>query len=111
MKDRIMNPQSIEDIVPLDDFKAHCVAKTLLHTKGSKVNACLILNITQVTLFSYLKRFDIRWVERWFEIKQPVRQLRDCFEYKTVDGKVKLAGGERLDGHKKRFFKGKQNDE
>ena len=102
-----MNPQSIEDIVPLDDFKAHCVAKTLLHTKGSKVKACLILDITQVTLFSYLKRFNIKWVERWFEVKQPVRQLRDCFEYQTANGETRVAIGERLDNNKKRFFKGK----
>ena len=105
MKDRIMNPQSIEDIVPLDDFKAHCVAKTLLHTKGSKVNACLILNITQVTLFSYLERYQIKWVERWYQFVQPVRQLRDCFEYKTVGGDTRLAVGERLDTDKKRFFR------
>lgn len=105
MKDRIMNPQSIEDIVPLDDFKAHCVAKTLLHTKGSKVNACLILNITQVTLFSYIERYQIKWVERWYQFTQPVRQLRDCFEYKTVGGDTRLAVGERLDTDKKRFFR------
>ena len=107
MKDRIMNPQSIEDIVPLDDFKAHCVAKTLLHTKGSKVKAGLILNITQVTLFSYLKRFDIKWVERWFTVPEPRRQLRDCFEYKTVSGETRVAIGERLDNDKKRRFKGR----
>ena len=106
MKDRIMNPQSIEDVVPLDDFKAHCVAKTLLHTRGNKVKAGLILNITQVTLFSYLKRFGIRWVERWFEIKQPIRQLRDCFEHKTANGETRLAVGERLDNDKKKRFKG-----
>ena len=100
-----MNPQSIEDIVPLDDFKAHCVAKTLLHTKGSKVNACLILNITQVTLFSYIERYQIKWVERWYQFVQPVRQLRDCFEYKTVGGDTRLAVGERLDTDKKRFFR------
>ena len=105
MKDRIMNPQSIEDIVPLDDFKAHCVAKTLLHTKGSKVNACLILNITQVTLFSYIERYQIKWVERWYQFVQPVKQLRDCFEYKTVGGNTRLAVGERLDTDKKRFFR------
>ena len=105
MKDRIMNPQSIEDIVPLDDFKAHCVAKTLLHTKGSKVNACLILNITQVTLFSYIERYQIKWVERWYHFVQPIRQLRDCFEYKTVGGDTRLAVGERLDTDKKRFFR------
>ena len=106
MKDRIMNPQSSEDVVPLDDFKAQCVAKTLLHTRGNKVKAGLILNITQVTLFSYLKRFGIRWVERWFEIKQPIRQLRDCFEYKTANGETRLAVGERLDNDKKKRFKG-----
>ena len=106
MKDRIMNPQSIEDIVPLDDFKAHCVAKTLLHTKGSKVNACLILNITQVTLFSYIERYQIKWVERWYQFVQPVKQLRDCFEYKTVGGDTRLAVGERLDTDKKKRFKG-----
>ena len=105
MKDRIMNPQSIEDIVPLDDFKAHCVAKTLLHTKGSKVNACLILNITQVTLFSYIERYQIKWVERWYQFVQPVKQLRDCFEYKTIGGDTRLAVGERLDTDKKRFFR------
>ena len=105
MKDRLMNPQSIEDIVPLDDFKAHCVAKTLLHTKGSKVNACLILNITQVTLFSYIERYQIKWVERWYQFVQPVKQLRDCFEYKTVGGDTRLAVGERLDTDKKRFFR------
>ena len=104
--DKIMNPQSIEDIVPLDDFKAHCVAKTLLHTKGNKVKAGLILNITQVTLFSYLKRFRVRWVERWFTINEPRRQLRDCFEYQPVGGETKLAVGERLDNDKKKRFKG-----
>ena len=108
MKDRIMNPQSIEDIVPLDDFKAHCVAKTLLHTKGSKVNACLILNITQVTLFSYIERYQIKWVERWYQFVQPVRQLRDCFEYKTVGGETRLAVGERLDNRYKRFYRGEK---
>ena len=104
--DRIMNPQSIEDIVPLDDFKAHCIAKTLLHTKGNKVKAGLILNITQVTLFSYLKRFRVRWVERWFTVREPSRQLRDCFEYETTSGETRLAVGERLDNNKKRRFKG-----
>ncbi len=104
--DKIMNPQSIEDIVPLDDFKAHCVAKTLLHTKGNKVKAGLILNITQVTLFSYLKRFRVRWVERWFTINEPRRQLRDCFEYKTTSGETRLAVGKRLDNDKKKRFKG-----
>ena len=108
MKDRIMNPQSIEDIVPLDDFKAHCVAKTLLHTKGSKVNACLILNITQVTLFSYIERYQIKWVERWYQFVQPVRQLRDCFEYKTVGGDTRLAVGDRLDNRYKRFYRGEK---
>ena len=108
MKDRIMNPQSIEDFVPLDDFKAHCVAKTLLHTKGSKVNACLILNITQVTLFSYIERYQIKWVERWYQFVQPVKQLRDCFEYKTIGGDTRLAVGERLDNRYKRFYKGKK---
>tara|TARA_A100001201_G_scaffold109163_1_gene93387 strand:+ start:274 stop:579 length:306 start_codon:yes stop_codon:yes gene_type:complete len=101
-----MNPQSIEDIVPLDDFKAHCVAKTLLHTKGNKVKAGLILNITQVTLFSYLKRFRVRWVERWFTVREPRRQLRDCFEYQTVGGETRLVVGERLDNDKKKRFKG-----
>ena len=105
MKDRIMNPQSIEDIVPLDDFKAHCVAKTLLHAKGRKVEAGRILNITQVTLFSYIERFQIKWVERWYRTVQPIRQLRDCFEYKTVGGDTRLAVGERLDTDKKRFFR------
>ena len=105
MKDRIMNPQSIEDIVPLDDFKAHCVAKTLLHAKGRKVEAGRILNITQVTLFSYIERYQIKWVERWYQFTQPVRQLRDCFEYKTVGGDTRLAVGERLDTDKKRFFR------
>jgi len=104
--DKIMNPQSIEDIVPLDDFKAHCVAKTLLHTKGNKVKAGLILNITQVTLFSYLKRFRVRWVERWFTVREPRRQLRDCFEYQTVGGDTRLVVGERLDNDKKKRFKG-----
>ena len=104
--DRIMNPQSIEDVVPLDDFKAHCIAKTLLHTKGNKVKAGLILNITQVTLFSYLKRFRVRWVERWFTIRAPRKQLRDCFEYQTVGGETKLAVGKRLDNDKKKRFKG-----
>ena len=104
--DKIMNPQSIEDIVPLDDFKAHCVAKTLLHTKGNKVKAGLILNITQVTLFSYLKRFRVRWVERWFTVREPRRQLRDCFEYQTVGGETRLVVGERLDNDKKKRFKG-----
>ena len=105
MRDPILNPQSIDEVVPLDDFKAHCVAKTLLHTKGSKVNACLILNITQVTLFSYIERYQIKWVERWYQFTQPVRQLRDCFEYKTVGGDTRLAVGERLDTDKKRFFR------
>ena len=105
MRDPILNPQSIDEVVPLDDFKAHCVAKTLLHTKGSKVNACLILNITQVTLFSYIERYQIKWVERWYQFVQPVRQLRDCFEYKTVGGDTRLAVGERLDTDKKRFFR------
>ena len=104
--DRIMNPQRIEDVVPLDDFKAHCIAKTLLHTKGNKVKAGLILNITQVTLFSYLKRFRVRWVERWFTIREPRKQLRDCFEYQTVGGETKLAVGKRLDNDKKKRFKG-----
>ena len=104
--DRIMNPQSIEDVVPLDDFKAHCIAKTLLHTKGNKVKAGLILNITQVTLFSYLKRFRVRWVVRWFTIREPRKQLRDCFEYQTVGGETKLAVGKRLDNDKKKRFKG-----
>ena len=103
-----MNPQSIEDIVPLDDFKAHCVAKTLLHTKGSKVNACLILNITQGTLFSYIERYQIKWVERWYQTIQPIRQLRDCFEYKTVGGDTRLAVGERLDNRYKRFYRGEK---
>jgi hypothetical protein len=106
LMDKIMNPQSIEDVVPLDDFKAHCIAKTLLHTKGNKVKAGLILNITQVTLFSYLKRFRVRWVERWFTVREPRKQLRDCFEYQTVGGETKLAVGERLDNDKKRRFKG-----
>ena len=104
--DKIMNPKSIEDIVPLDDFKAHCVAKTLLHTGGSKVKTGLILNITQRTLFSYLKRFKVKWVEKWFIIKEPSRQLRDCFEYETASGETRLAVGERLDNNKKRRFKG-----
>jgi len=104
--DRIMNPQSIEDVVPLDDFKAHCIAKTLLHTKGNKVKAGLILNITQVTLFSYLKRFRVRWVERWFTVREPSRQLRDCFEYETTSGETRLAVGKRLDNDKKKRFKG-----
>ena len=104
--DKIMNPQSIEDVVPLDDFKAHCVAKTLLHTRGNKVKAGLILNITQVTLFSYLKRFRVRWVERWFTVREPRKQLRDCFEYQTVGGETKLAVGKRLDNDKKKRFKG-----
>ena len=108
MKDRIMNPQSIEDIVPLDDFKAHCVAKTLLHTKGNKVKAGLILNITQVTLFSYIERYQIKWVERWYQFTQPVRQLRDCFEYKTVGGDTRLAVGDRLDNKYKRFYRGEK---
>ena len=108
MKDRIMNPQSIEDIVPLDDFKAHCVAKTLLHTGGSKVKTGLILGITQRTLFSYLKRFRVRWVERWYVVTTPIRQLRDCFEYKTVGGDTRLAVGDRLDNRYKRFYRGKK---
>ena len=108
MKDRIMNPQSIEDIVPLDDFKAHCVAKTLLHAKGRKVEAGRILNITQVTLFSYIERYQIKWVERWYQFTQPVRQLRDCFEYKTVGGETRLAVGERLDNRYKRFYRGEK---
>ena len=108
MKDRIMNPQSIEDIVPLDDFKAHCVAKTLLHTKGSKVKTCLILDITQRTLFSYLKRFRVQWVERWFTVRQPSKELRDCFQYQTVSGETRLAVGKKLDSDKKRFFRGEK---
>ena len=108
MKDRIMNPQSIEDIVPLDDFKAHCVAKTLLHTGGSKVKTGLILGITQRTLFSYIERYQIKWVERWYQFVQPVKQLRDCFEYKTVGGETRLAVGDRLDNRYKRFYKGKK---
>ena len=103
-----MNPQSIEDIVPLDDFKAQCVAKTLLHTKGRKVNACLILNITQVTLFSYIERYQIKWVERWYRFTQPINQLRDCFEYKTKGGDTRLAVGDKLDNRYKRFYKGKK---
>ena len=105
MKDRIMNPQSIEDIVPLDDFKVHCVAKTLLHTKGSKVKTCLILDITQRTLFSYLKRFRVQWVERWFTVRQPSKELRDCFQYQTASGETRLAVGKKLDSDKKRFFR------
>ena len=108
MKDRIMNPQSIEDIVTLDDFKAHCIAKTLLHAKGRKVEAGRILNITQRTLFSYIERYQIKWVERWYQTIQPIRQLRDCFEYKTVSGDTKLAVGDRLDNRYKRFYKGKK---
>ena len=104
--DKILNPQSIEDVVPLDDFQAHCIAKTLFHTKGNKVKAGLILNITQVTLFSYLKRFRVRWVERWFTIREPRKQLRDCFEYQTVGGETRLAVGKRLDNDKKKRFKG-----
>ena len=106
MRDPILNPQSIDEVVTLDDFKAHCIAKTLLHTKGNKVKAGLILNITQVTLFSYLKRFRVRWVERWFTIREPRKQLRDCFEYQTVGGETKLAVGKRLDNDKKKRFKG-----
>ena len=108
MRDPILNPQSIEEVVPLDDFKAHCIAKTLLHAKGRKVEAGRILNITQVTLFSYIKRFQIKWVERWYRTVQPIRQLRDCFEYKTVGGDTRLAVGERLDNRYKRFYKGKK---
>jgi len=108
MKDRIMNPQSIEDIVTLDDFKAHCIAKTLLHAKGRKVEAGRILNITQRTLFSYIERYQIKWVERWYQTIQPIRQLRDCFEYKTVSGDTRLAVGDRLDNRYKRFYKGKK---
>ena len=106
--DKIMNPQSIEDVVPLDDFKAHCIAKTLLHTKGNKVKAGKILKVSQRTLFSYLKRFRVRWVERWFTVREPSRQLRDCFEYQTVTGETRLAIGERLDKDKKKFFRGKK---
>tara|TARA_R100001163_G_scaffold6640_1_gene7342 strand:- start:42 stop:329 length:288 start_codon:yes stop_codon:yes gene_type:complete len=95
-------------VVPLDDFKAHCIAKTLLHAKGRKVEAGRILNITQVTLFSYIERFQIKWVERWYRTVQPIRQLRDCFEYKTVGGDTRLAVGERLDNRYKRFYKGKK---
>mgnify|MGYP003128147649 FL=1 len=108
MRDPILNPQSIEEVVPLDDFKAHCIAKTLLHAKGRKVEAGRILNITQVTLFSYIERFQIKWVERWYRTVQPIRQLRDCFEYKTVGGDTRLAVGERLDNRYKRFYKGKK---
>ena len=108
MRDPILNPQSIDEVVPLDDFKAHCVAKTLLHAKGRKVEAGRILNITQVTLFSYIERFQIKWVERWYRTVQPIRQLRDCFEYKTVGGDTRLAVGERLDNRYKRFYKGKK---
>ena len=108
MRDPILNPQSIDEVVPLDDFKAHCIAKTLLHAKGRKVEAGRILNITQVTLFSYIERFQIKWVERWYRTVQPIRQLRDCFEYKTVGGDTRLAVGERLDNRYKRFYKGKK---
>ena len=108
MRDPILNPQSIDEVVPLDDFKAHCVAKTLLHAKGRKVEAGRILNITQVTLFSYIERFQIKWVERWYRTVQPIRQLRDCFEYKTVDGDTRLAVGERLDNRYKRFYRGEK---
>ena len=108
MRDPILNPQSIDEVVPLDDFKAHCVAKTLLHTRGNKVKAGLILNITQVTLFSYIERYQIKWVERWYQFTQPVRQLRDCFEYKTVGGDTRLAVGERLDNRYKRFYRGEK---
>ena len=108
MRDPIMNPQSIDEVVPLDDFKAHCIAKTLLQAKGRKVEAGRILNITQVTLFSYIERFQIKWVERWYRTVQPIRQLRDCFEYKTVGGDTRLAVGERLDNRYKRFYKGKK---
>ena len=106
MRDPILNPQSIDEVVTLDDFKAHCVATTLLHTGGSKVKTCLILDITQRTLFCYLKRFRVQWVERWYRTVQPIRQLRDCFEYKTVGGDTRLAVGERLDNDKKKRFKG-----
>ena len=51
MRDPILNPQSIDEVVPLDDFKAHCIAKTLLHTKGNKVKAGKILKVSQKTLF------------------------------------------------------------
>ena len=105
MRDPILNPQSIDEVVPLDDFKAHCVAKTLLHAKGRKVEAGRILNITQVTLFSYIERYQIKWVERWYQFTQPVRQLRDCFEYKTVGGDTRLAVGDRLDNKYKRFYR------
>ena len=108
MRDPILNPQSIDEVVTLDDFKAHCIAKTLLHAKGRKVEAGRILNITQVTLFSYIERFQIKWVERWYRTVQPIRQLRDCFEYKTVGGDTRLAVGERLDNSYKRFYKGKK---
>ncbi len=108
MRDPILNPQSIDEVVPLDDFKAHCIAKTLLHAKGRKVEAGRILNITQVTLFSYIERFQIKWVERWYRTVQPIRQLRDCFEYKTVDGDTRLAVGERLDNRYKRFYRGEK---
>ena len=108
MRDPILNPQSIDEVVPLDDFKAHCVAKTLLHAKGRKVEAGRILNITQVTLFSYIERYQIKWVERWYHFVQPVRQLRDCFEYKTVGGDTRLAVGDRLDNKYKRFYRGEK---
>ena len=108
MRDPILKPQSIDEVVTLDDFKAHCIAKTLLHAKGRKVEAGRILNITQVTLFSYIERFQIKWVERWYRTVQPIRQLRDCFEYKTVGGDTRLAVGERLDNRYKRFYKGKK---
>ena len=108
MKDRIMNPQSIEDIVPLDDFKAHCIAKTLLHAKGRKVEAARILNITQRTLFTWIEWYQMKWVERWYRFTQPVNQLRDCFEYKTKGGDTRLAVDDRLDNRYKRFYKGKK---
>ena len=36
MRDPILNPRNIDEVVPLDDFKAHCVAKALLHAKGRR---------------------------------------------------------------------------
>lgn len=108
MRDPILNPRNIDEVVPLDDFKAHCVAKALLHAKGRKAEAGRILGVTQKSLFTWIEWYQIKWVERWFHIMQPVKQLRDCFEYKTKSGVTKLAVGDKLDNRYKRFYKEKK---
>ena len=105
--DKILNPQSIDDVVTLENFKGHCVTKALSEARGSKVKAGLQLGISQKTLFTYIKKYKIKWVERWIKEKRVVNELRDCFEYQFVNGKVELIVGEKLDNRTKRFYKGK----